>query len=58
MTCMNPGRILCRVSIDRGGYVPGEAIDVYAFVQNLSKTTIKETKACLTEVYEKKIYTF
>ena len=35
---------------DRGGYVPGEAINIWATIDNQSKVTIKGTRASLTEV--------
>lgn len=47
---MKSGPVVCRVSLDRGGYVPGETISVNATLINHSKITIKETKAALTEV--------
>lgn len=50
MTCVGGGSVKCRVSLDRGGYVPGESISVTAYVSNGSKVTIKSTKAALTEV--------
>ncbi len=34
----------------RGGYVPGEAINIWATIDNQSKVTIKGTRASLTEV--------
>ena len=36
--------------LDRGGYVPGEAINIWATIDNQSKVTIKGTRASLTEV--------
>ncbi len=36
--------------LDRGGYVPGEAISIWATIANSSKVTIKHTRASLTEV--------
>lgn len=41
---------MCRVALDRGGYVPGETIGISASVHNKSRVTIKGTKASLTEV--------
>ena len=41
---------MCRVALDRGGYVPGETIGISACVHNKSRVTIKGTKASLTEV--------
>lgn len=50
VSCVNSGPVICRVSLDRGGYVPGETIGISATVENHSKVTIKSTKAALTEV--------
>lgn len=50
VSCVNSGPVVCRVSLDRGGYVPGETIGISATVENHSKVTIKYTKASLTEV--------
>ena len=50
LTCMTTGPVTCRVRLDRGGYVPGEAISIWATVTNNSKVTIKHTRASLTEV--------
>lgn len=47
---MNSGPVMCRVSLDRGGYVPGETIGITAMIHNKSKVTVKFTKASLTEV--------
>ncbi|XP_063870172.1 arrestin domain-containing protein 17-like isoform X2 [Scylla paramamosain] len=52
MTCLSRGPVSCRVRLDRGGYVPGETISVWARVQNQSKVTIKKTRACLTETIQ------
>ncbi|KAK8718555.1 hypothetical protein OTU49_014654, partial [Cherax quadricarinatus] len=49
MTCLSQGPVSCRVRLDRGGYVPGETISIWARVHNQSKVTIKGTRACLTE---------
>jgi hypothetical protein len=40
------------VSLDRGGYVPGESIGISATVSNRSKVTMKSTKASLTETIQ------
>lgn len=40
------------MTLDRGGFVPGESILVSAYVANNSKITIKSTKAALTETIE------
>ncbi|KAK7066541.1 hypothetical protein SK128_020042 [Halocaridina rubra] len=53
MTCCSQGPVSCRVRLDRGGYVPGETISIWARVHNQSRVTIKRTRACLTE---KKMY--
>ena len=50
ITCMTTGPVTCRVRLDRGGYVPGEAINIWATIDNQSKVTIKGTRASLTEV--------
>ena len=47
---MTTGPVTCRVRLDRGGYVPGEAINIWATIDNQSKVTIKGTRASLTEV--------
>ena len=52
MTCLTTGPVTCRVRLDRGGYVPGEAINIWATIDNQSKVTIKGTRSCLTEVSE------
>lgn len=48
--CLTAGTILCRIRLDRGGYVPGENICIFATIDNSSKVTIKRTRAILTEV--------
>ena len=50
MTCLTTGPVTCRVRLDRGGYVPGEAINIWATIDNQSKVTIKGTRGSLTEV--------
>ena len=50
MTCLTTGPVTCRVRLDRGGYVPGEAINIWATIDNQSKVTVKGTRSCLTEV--------
>ena len=50
MTCLTTGPVTCRVRLDRGGYVPGEAINIWATIDNQSQVTIKQTRASLTEV--------
>ena len=51
MTCLTTGPVTCRVRLDRGGYVPGEAINIWATIDNQSKVTIKGTRGSLTEVH-------
>lgn len=53
---MTNGAVTCRVRLDRGGYVPGEAISIWATITNNSRVTIKHTRASLTEVTSKKNY--
>ena len=60
---MTNGAVTCRVRLDRGGYVPGEAISIWATITNNSRVTIKHTRASLTEVryeiygwHRKKLY--
>ena len=50
LNCFTSGPVSCRVRLDRGGYVPGETIGIWASVHNQSRVTIKRTKASLTEV--------
>ena len=50
LTCMMNGPVNCRVRLDRGGYVPGEAISIWATITNNSRVVIKHTRASLTEV--------
>ncbi|XP_067133194.1 arrestin domain-containing protein 3 [Centruroides vittatus] len=50
--CMTSGPVTCRVRLDRGGYVPGESICIYATIDNNSRVTIKKTKAILTETIQ------
>jgi len=49
LTCVTSGEVTCRVKLDRGGYVPGENIGIWAHITNQSKVTIKRSTACLTE---------
>ncbi|KAL1492892.1 hypothetical protein ABEB36_011065 [Hypothenemus hampei] len=49
VSCVGSGSVVCKVTLDRGGYVPGESIGVSASVSNRSRLTIKSTKAALTE---------
>lgn len=50
MSCTAPGKVMCRVRLDRGGYVPGESICLSALIENDSNSVIKKTRAVLTEV--------
>lgn len=50
---MGGGTLVCDVSLDRGGYVPGETILINAVVNNNSGITIKSIRAALTEVSTK-----
>lgn len=52
VSCVGGGAVMCRVSLDRGGYVPGESIGISANIHNNSKITIKSTKAILTETIQ------
>merc|ERR1719362_1109078 len=52
LTCMTNGAVTCRVRLDRGGYVPGEAISIWATITNSSRVTIKHTRASLTETIQ------
>lgn len=52
LTCMTNGAVTCRVRLDRGGYVPGEAISIWATIANNSRVTIKHTRASLTETIQ------
>ncbi|XP_057663189.1 arrestin domain-containing protein 17 isoform X2 [Diorhabda carinulata] len=49
VSCVGSGVVLCKVTLDRGGYVPGESIGISGSVYNRSRVTIKTTKACLIE---------
>ncbi|KAF0298973.1 Arrestin domain-containing protein 17 [Amphibalanus amphitrite] len=49
MSCISSGPVLCRLKLDRGGFVPGESIGIWATINNRSKVTIKRTTASLTE---------
>jgi len=52
MNCISTGPVTCRVRLDRGGYVPGEAINIWATIDNKSRVTIKGTRASLTETIQ------
>ncbi|XP_044256891.1 arrestin domain-containing protein 17 isoform X2 [Tribolium madens] len=49
VSCVGSGSVVCKVTLDRGGYVPGESIGVTASIYNRSRVTIKSTRAALTE---------
>lgn len=48
--CFTNGKIICRVRLDRGGYVPGESISINANIDNNSSAKIRKTCAIFTEV--------
>ncbi|XP_063357981.1 arrestin domain-containing protein 4 [Cydia amplana] len=50
--CVGGGSVACRVTLDRGGYVPGETIALSAALANRSRTTIRGTRATLTETIQ------
>jgi hypothetical protein len=50
MNCMASGTVLIRIRLDKGGYVPGEKIHIWASIDNQSGALIKSTQAVLTEV--------
>ncbi|GBP54658.1 Arrestin domain-containing protein 4 [Eumeta japonica] len=50
--CVGGGTVSCRVALDRGAYVPGESIVLSARLVNDSGTTIKRTRAALTETIQ------
>ncbi|XP_074595748.1 arrestin family protein Vdup1 [Brevipalpus obovatus] len=52
INCIDRGKVSVRVRLDRGGYVSGESIKIYAHIQNDSKVTIKRTRAALTETIQ------
>ncbi|KAI8438027.1 hypothetical protein MSG28_010680 [Choristoneura fumiferana] len=47
--CVGGGAVACRVALDRGAYVPGETVALSARLVNHSRTTIRATRAALTE---------
>ena len=49
---LTKGAVTCRVRLDRGGYVPGEAISIWATITNSGRVTIKHTRALLTETIQ------
>ncbi|XP_076354608.1 arrestin domain-containing protein 4-like isoform X2 [Tachypleus tridentatus] len=50
--CLSAGPVTCTVRLDRGGYVPGESICIFATIENNSKTTIRKSTAILTETIQ------
>ncbi|XP_023244555.1 arrestin domain-containing protein 4-like [Centruroides vittatus] len=50
--CITSGPVTCRVRLDKGGYVPGESICIYASIENNSKVGIRKTRAILTETIQ------
>lgn len=52
VSCVGSGPVVCRVTLDRGGYVPGESIGISASVHNRSNVTVKTTRAALTETIQ------
>ncbi|XP_025835056.1 arrestin domain-containing protein 17-like [Agrilus planipennis] len=52
VSCVGAGPVICKVTLDKGGYVPGESIGISASVYNRSNVTIKSTRAALTETVE------
>lgn len=52
MKCLTGGYVFARVRLDRGGFVPGESILVYALVENDSSTTLLKTRASVTETIQ------
>ncbi|CAG7834310.1 unnamed protein product [Allacma fusca] len=51
-SCMSSGVVVCRIRLDKGGYIPGEKIHIWASVNNQSRTTIRSTEAVLTETIQ------
>lgn len=41
----------CRIRLDKGGYIPGEKVHIWASVSNRSRVGIRGTEALLTEVH-------
>ncbi|KAJ6219998.1 hypothetical protein RDWZM_005810 [Blomia tropicalis] len=50
--CFSSGKIICRVRLDRGGYVPGESISISAHIYNNCSNSVKKTCALLTETVQ------
>lgn len=44
------GNIFARIMTDRGAYVPGECVKIGAFIENMSRSVIVNSKATLYEV--------
>uniref|UniRef100_T1IJ54 Arrestin C-terminal-like domain-containing protein n=1 Tax=Strigamia maritima TaxID=126957 RepID=T1IJ54_STRMM len=52
MACVRSGPVSIRMRLDRGGYIPGENINLHAVIKNESNLTIKKTTASLTETIQ------
>lgn len=52
VACMGGGYVICKVALNRGGFVPGESIALTAHIWNNSSMTIKGSTASLTETIE------
>jgi hypothetical protein len=50
--CMASGNVLCRIRLDKGGYIPGEKIHIWASIDNQSRAVIRSTQAILTETIQ------
>lgn len=50
--CSSAGTISCRVRLDRAGFVPGENILISANIENATRSSIRKTRAILTETVE------
>jgi len=48
--CMSSGTVEIRIRLDKGGYVPGEKIHIWAAIDNQSQTPLRSSIATLTEV--------
>jgi len=51
LLCAPSGMVKCRIRLDKGGYIPGEKVHIWASVSNGSRVVIRGTEAVLTEVY-------
>ncbi|UYV78517.1 hypothetical protein LAZ67_16001846 [Cordylochernes scorpioides] len=50
--CLTAGSILVKVRLDKGGYVPGESINISAAIDNMSSVSIKRTRVVLAETVQ------